>query len=113
MPILNFFGSRSKRGLPVKWRWMRRARDSSCGNPWAPWLPQVMPRVRGITCGSHGAQGFPQLESRARRIHRHFTGNPRFERLPKKFKIGIEADVIGGRHLIQDVGLVLAGREEG
>ena len=44
----------------------------------------------------------------ARRLHRHFTGNPRFERLPKKFKIGIEADVSGRRHLIQDVGLVLS-----
>lgn len=65
--------------------------------------------VRGITCGSQGAQGFPALEALARRLHRHFTGNPRFERLPKKFKIGIEADVAGGRHLIQDVGLVLAG----
>src|SRR6185369_10657451 len=69
--------------------------------------------VRGITCGSQGAQGFPSLESLARRLHRHFTGNPRFERLPKKFKIGIEADVVGGRHLIQDVGLVLAGLDEG
>lgn len=68
--------------------------------------------VRGITCGSQGAQGFPALEALARRLHRHFTGNPRFERLPKKFKIGIEADVAGGRHLIQDVGLVLAGFED-
>jgi ferredoxin-nitrite reductase len=69
--------------------------------------------VRGITCGSQGAQGFPVLESLACRLHRHFTGNPRFERLPKKFKIGIEADVVGGRHLIQDVGLVLAKLDEG
>jgi sulfite reductase (ferredoxin) len=69
--------------------------------------------VRGITCGSQGAQGFPTLESLARRLHRHFTGNPRYERLPKKFKIGIESDVVGGRHLIQDVGLVLAGLDEG
>jgi ferredoxin-nitrite reductase len=67
--------------------------------------------VRGITCGSQGAQGFPVLESLARRLHRHFTGNPRFERLPKKFKIGIEADASGGRHLIQDVGLVCSRRE--
>ena len=67
--------------------------------------------VRGITCGSQGVQGFPLLETVARRLHRHFTGNPRFERLPKKFKIGIEADATGGRHLIQDVGLVLAGYE--
>lgn len=65
--------------------------------------------VRGITCSSQGAIGFPALETMARRLHRHFTGNPRFERLPKKFKIGIEADVSGRRHLIQDVGLVLAG----
>lgn len=69
--------------------------------------------VRGITCGSQGSQGFPQLETLARRLHRHFTGNPRFEYLPKKFKIGIEADAAGGRHLIQDVGLVPAGNEEG
>jgi ferredoxin-nitrite reductase len=69
--------------------------------------------VRGITCGSQAAAGFPALESCARSIHSHFTGNPRFERLPKKFKIGIEADVVGGRHLIQDVGLVLSRREEG
>jgi len=67
--------------------------------------------VRGITCGSQGAQGFPALESLARRLQRHFAGNPRYERLPKKFKVGIEADVVGGRHLIQDVGLVLAGDE--
>lgn len=69
--------------------------------------------VRGVTCGSQGTQGFPVLESLAHRLHRHFTGNPRFERLPKKFKIGIEADVVGGRHLIQDVGLVLAELEDG
>lgn len=69
--------------------------------------------VRGITCGSQGAQGFPELQTLARRLHRHFTGNPRFERLPKKFKIGIEADVVGGRHLIQDVGLVLSNLEDG
>jgi ferredoxin-nitrite reductase len=69
--------------------------------------------VRGITCASQGAQGFPLLESLARRLQRHFTGNPRFERLPKKFKIGVEADRVGGRHLIQDVGLVLSRTEDG
>lgn len=69
--------------------------------------------VRGITCGSHGAQGFPEIESLARRLQLHFTGNPRFEHLPKKFKIGIEATVAGGRHLIQDVGLVLSGVADG
>jgi len=69
--------------------------------------------VRGITCGSQGAAGFPVLEAMARRLHRHFSGNPRFERLPKKFKIGIEADAGGGRHLIQDVGLVLSRSDDG
>lgn len=69
--------------------------------------------VRGITCGSQGAQGFPVLEALARRLHRHFTGNPRFEQLPKKFKIGIEADTESGRHLIQDAGLVLSHLEAG
>jgi sulfite reductase (ferredoxin) len=64
--------------------------------------------VRGVTCSSQGVVGFPVLETMAHRIHRHFTANPRFERLPKKFKIGIEADASGRRHLIQDVGLVLA-----
>jgi sulfite reductase (ferredoxin) len=69
--------------------------------------------VRGVTCGSQGAPGFPLLETLARRLQSHFTGNARFERLPKKFKIGIEADVSGGRHLIQDAGLVLSRVEEG
>lgn len=67
--------------------------------------------VRGITCSSQGAAEFPVLESLARRLHRHFVGNPRFERLPKKFKVGVEADTSGRRHLIQDVGLVLAGSD--
>ena len=69
--------------------------------------------VRGVTCSSQGAAGFPALETMARRLHRHFTANPRFERLPKKFKIGVEADGCGRRHLIQDVGLVLAGSDAG
>ncbi len=69
--------------------------------------------VRGITCSSQGSLDFPALESMARRLHRHFVGNPRFERLPKKFKIGVEADTSGRRHLIQDVGLVLAGSDAG
>jgi len=69
--------------------------------------------VRGVVCGSLGAAGAPALEALARRIHRHFTGNPRFEALPKKFKVGIESDTASGRHLIQDVGLVAAHSEDG
>lgn len=69
--------------------------------------------VRGVVCGSLGAAGAPALEALARRIHRHFTGNPRFETLPKKFKIGIESDTVSGRHLIQDMGLVAAPSEDG
>lgn len=67
--------------------------------------------VRGITCSSQSAAEFPVIEALARRLHRHFTGNPRFERLPKKFKIGIEADASGRRHLIQDAGLVFVGSD--
>jgi sulfite reductase beta subunit-like hemoprotein len=69
--------------------------------------------VRGVTCSSQDATAFPQIESLARRIHRHFTGNTRFERLPKKFKIGIEANAGSKRHLIQDVGLVQVKSEAG
>ena len=69
--------------------------------------------MRGVTCSSQGAIGFPAVETMARRLHRHFTGNPRFERLPKKFKVGVEADVSGRRHLIQDVGLVLSDGKAG
>ena len=68
--------------------------------------------VRGVVCGSLGAAGAPALEALARRIHRYFTGNPRFEQLPKKFKVGIEADTSSGRHLIQDVGLIPAPLQE-
>lgn len=67
--------------------------------------------VRGVTCATQGAIGFPQIEALARRLHNHFTGNPRFERLPKKFKIGIEASEDSRRHLIQDFGLVLRETE--
>lgn len=69
--------------------------------------------VRGVVCGSLGAAGAPELEALVRKIHRHFTGNPRFEKLPKKFKIGIEADASSGRHLIQDIGLLPAPSEDG
>jgi len=69
--------------------------------------------VRGVVCGSLGAAGAPALEALVRKIHRHFTGNPRFEKLPKKFKIAIEADHASGRHLIQDVALVPAPSEDG
>jgi ferredoxin-nitrite reductase len=70
--------------------------------------------VRGVVCGSLSAAAAPALEALVRRIHRHFTGNPRFENLPKKFKVAVEADATSRRHLIQDLGLVLAGcGEEG
>lgn len=69
--------------------------------------------VRGVCCAGQDSAAFPRIEHLARRIQRHFTANPRFERLPKKFKIGIEADGNGRRHLIQDAGLVLVRTEEG
>lgn len=62
--------------------------------------------VRGVVCGSLATESNPRLEALVRRIHRHFSGNPRFEHLPKKFKIAVEADTASGRHLVQDLALV-------
>lgn len=62
--------------------------------------------VRGVTCSTLGSPGAPRLEAIVRMIHHHFTGNPRFEKLPKKFKIAVEADSASGRHLIQDLALL-------
>ena len=62
--------------------------------------------VRGVVCSSLSCAGAPRLEALVRLLHRHFSGNPRFENLPKKFKIAVEADTAGGRHLIQDLALV-------
>ena len=69
--------------------------------------------VRGVTCAGQGSAGFPRMESLARRLQRHFTGNPRYEQLPKKFKIGIVADDRSRGHLIQDAGLVLQETADG
>jgi len=69
--------------------------------------------VRGIVCSTTFADGFPVVQVLARKLHRHFAGNPHFEGLPKKFKIGVDAGYAGARHLIQDAGLVYVGTEEG
>ncbi|MCM2358422.1 MAG: nitrite/sulfite reductase [Geobacteraceae bacterium] len=65
--------------------------------------------VRGVVCGTPFLEGFPTTQVLARKLHHHFTQNPHFEGLPKKFKIGVDAGYRDSRHLIQDVGLVLAG----
>ncbi len=69
--------------------------------------------VRGIVCSTPFLEGFPATQVLARKLHHHFTGNPHFEGLPKKFKIGVDAGYRESRHLIQDVGLVLAGADGG
>jgi sulfite reductase beta subunit-like hemoprotein len=63
--------------------------------------------VRGVSCSTQFAENFPRVQVLARKLHHHFTQNPHFENLPKKFKIGVDADYGGRRHLIQDAGLVL------
>ncbi len=68
--------------------------------------------VRGISCSTTFAEGFDVTQVLVRKLHRHFAGNPHFEGLPKKFKIGVDAGYGNSRHLIQDVGLVFLGREE-
>jgi len=69
--------------------------------------------VRGIVCSTTFADGFAVTQVLARKLHRHFAGNPHFEGLPKKFKIGVDAGYEGSRHLIQDAGLVYVGTGEG
>ena len=63
--------------------------------------------VRGISCSSSGTQTLPTVQAFCQKLHDHFTGNPEFEDLPKKFKISVDAGYFGSRHLIQDAGLVL------
>jgi sulfite reductase (ferredoxin) len=69
--------------------------------------------VRGISCSTTFNPGFAIVQALARRINRHFAGNPHFEGLPKKFKVSVDAGYASSRHLIQDVGLVHIGAEEG
>ena len=68
--------------------------------------------VRGVSCSTTFSEGFAVAQVLARKIHRHFAGNPHFEGLAKKFKIGVDAGYGHSRHLIQDVGLVFVGTEE-
>ncbi len=63
--------------------------------------------VRGISCSSTGTRNIPTVQAFCQMLHDHFTGNPEFEDLPKKFKISVDAGYFGARHLIQDAGLVL------
>jgi sulfite reductase (ferredoxin) len=67
--------------------------------------------VRGIACSTTFSPGFHITQALVRRLHRHFAGNPHFEGLPKKFKIGVDSGYRGARHLIQDAGLVHVGSE--
>lgn len=69
--------------------------------------------VRGISCSTTFAPGYAGVQRVAQQLNRHFAGNSEFEGLPKKFKIGIEADYSGARHLIQDIGLVQTEHDTG
>ncbi len=63
--------------------------------------------VRGISCSSSFGPGFGRTQVMLRHFLHHFSGNPYFEGLPKKFKIAFEAGYERSRHLIQDLALVL------
>lgn len=68
--------------------------------------------VRGVSC-STGLHPDAELGQKlARSIQQHFTGNPDFEGLPKKFKVGIDLSYDSGRHLIQDAGLICVGTSD-
>lgn len=69
--------------------------------------------VRGVVCSTPFCPEFPAAQVLARKLHHHFTQNPYFEGLPKKFKIAVNADYGDPRHLIQDIGLVYAGTADG
>ncbi len=68
--------------------------------------------VRGIACSTTFSPGFGKAQLAASRFQKHFAGNPRFEGLPKKFKVGVEGSAQGGRHLIQDAGIVYVGESD-
>lgn len=64
--------------------------------------------VRGIAYSGAGiGHEFAAVAGLARLIHNHFSGHPRYEKLPKKFKVGFSTDPNGGVHIVQDVGLLL------
>lgn len=68
--------------------------------------------VRAVSCSTTFSEGFAVAQVLARKLHRHSAGNPHFETLAKKFKIGVDAGYARSRHLIQDVGLVYVGTED-
>lgn len=63
--------------------------------------------VRGISCSSSFGPGFDRTQVMLRHFLHHFSGNPYFEGLPKKFKIAFETGYTRSRHLIQDLAFVL------
>lgn len=69
--------------------------------------------VRGISCSTTFSPDFAVIQRVAQNLNRHFAGNPDFEGLPKKFKVGVDAGYHDARYLIQDVGLVLVGTDGG
>ena len=69
--------------------------------------------VRSVICATAEGDGFSRIQLLARCLHDHFTGNPHFEGLPKKFKLGIENGYLGARHLCQDLVMVYLGQEDG
>jgi sulfite reductase beta subunit-like hemoprotein len=69
--------------------------------------------VRSIACATDGEHGFTRIQMLVKRLHEHFTGNPYFEGLPKKFKLAVENGYRGARHLCQDLVIVYLGQEEG
>lgn len=69
--------------------------------------------VRSIACATAEGQSFSRIQILVRALHEHFTGNPYFEGLPKKFKLAVENSYDGAYHLFQDLVMVYLGNEEG
>jgi sulfite reductase (ferredoxin) len=68
--------------------------------------------VRGVACGFPDAVNFPLIREVASALHSRFTGDLKWERFPKKFKIGVFSGCEDLRYLIQDFSLVHAGGKE-
>ncbi len=69
--------------------------------------------VRGISTSTGFGRGFQFTQVLGRKLLLYFSGNPYYEGLPKKFKIAVEADYTGSRHLIQDLAFVYVDQQDG
>lgn len=86
---------------------IRRMAEVGLGNPAA-----CGPVVRGAAVSTPLHPDAGAASALAASILDHFRAREPLYPLPKKFKVGVDAGYRGARHLIQDAGFVLAGKDE-